>query len=318
MPRTRRPAGRHGFTLVELLVVIGIIAVLIGILLPALAKARAQGNKALCLSNLHQLGLSLQEYVIANKGVGYFAYNSVTPIPAPHTNPGVGATYFQYWFAAYFSFDTPNTWDYTLGYLTQYLKNPKIIDCPELGERQNSAVSGEQTLPRIGYSFDSNVTYSTVKTFSQIRSGSRPPRWSTGPWSPPAHPKAFWGPSTPPPRAASRAARIPASPAATVAWGTSCGTTATPPPSPRTSASWPAATARPGALRQHLRERAHRLLDARHAVWQSRVGLGVQRHAVARHADQPGLLLLAEQGVPEVTPAVARPGRPEPDWAGPH
>ncbi len=175
MSRSHRSAGRHGFTLVELLVVIGIISVLIGILLPALAKARAQGNKAQCLSNLHQLGLSLQEYVIANKGVGYFAYTSVTPIPAPHVSPGPGATYFQYWFAAYFSYDTPNTWDYTLGYLTQYLRNPKIIDCPELGERQNSAVSGEQTLPRIGYSYNSNVSYTTVKTFSQIRSGFETP-----------------------------------------------------------------------------------------------------------------------------------------------
>ena len=63
---------RRGFSLVELLVVIFIIALLIALLLPALAAARNLAESTVCLSNLRQCGLALQEY--ANENYGVVAY----------------------------------------------------------------------------------------------------------------------------------------------------------------------------------------------------------------------------------------------------
>ncbi len=123
-PLRRRPArpARHAFTLVELLVVVGIIAVLVGILLPALSKARESANRIKCSSNIHQILVAAVERA---------------------TNDPHHGTYFP----------TPNGASDSLAYLVpQFIKDPHVGTCPSTDNyvRDNVFMSYTQSLPLYG------------------------------------------------------------------------------------------------------------------------------------------------------------------------
>ena len=78
---THRRLRRAGFTLTELLVVIGLIAVLVSLLLPVVAKVRSAANAATCLSNLRQMGIAWTTYTTEHRGrlLEYQWNNSLQP-----------------------------------------------------------------------------------------------------------------------------------------------------------------------------------------------------------------------------------------------
>lgn len=159
----RTASHETGFTVLELLVVICIIAILAALLFPTFTLAREKAHQASCASNMRQLGIAAMLY----------AQDHDEHLPGATDGPvGVNRSGGWVFYSQYQESGTPSVFDVTKGSVFPYVRDIRIYICPSDGQNQASGDSYA-----INACVDAAVPHGGVRAGKQLAAFDKPSAW---------------------------------------------------------------------------------------------------------------------------------------------